>query len=134
DYSPDGDSYSITRGSGTKQYKETMKLDGLGRVISTFNNLSENQTSEYDTFGRLAFKSYPFATGQSEIGDRFEYDMLGRLTTTLHRISRGATPSQCGNSANPECARTTVAYLSDHCRSVTVERALNDSTTTKSCF
>ena len=135
-YSPNGDYYSLTRGSGTTAYTETTTLDGLGRVIESKNSLAipDLQTSEYDALGRLAFKSYPFAAGSAEVGDKFEYDGLGRPTVTLRRyVVTGHRPllGQCANS--PSC-KLSINYQPEHCQKTTVERDSGDSTTSTACF
>jgi RHS repeat-associated protein len=133
-YDAAGARYSVTRGSGSGAFVETTELDGLGRVIESRTSLGRRRTREYDGMGRLIFTSYAFATGQAEVGDRFDFDGLGRPTTTQRRfIATGHRPL-AGACADPNACRVVVSYLADHCRSTTVDRALNDRAITKACF
>jgi RHS repeat-associated protein len=134
-YAPDGSSYSVTRGSGATLFTETTTLDGLGRTIGTGNSLSEQQTFEFDSMGRLAFKSYPFGSTSGEAGDKFEYDELGRPTTTSRRfVATGHRPltGQCADAAR--CYATVSYSPTNHCRTLAVDRAPGDRVRTQTCF
>jgi RHS repeat-associated protein len=132
------ESYSITRGGPirqcptnpqTGQYRETMTLDGLGRVTRTDNSLGESQSRSFDRFGRLIFNSYPFGSGIPEIGDKFEYDALDRPTITSRRFL--ATGS-CSDAAS--CKQQIFYNDKTHCRTITIDRAKSDQTITTNCF
>ena len=133
-YDPTGAGYSVTRGTGPTAFTETTTWDGLGRVIETRNSLGVRRTWEYDGMGRLVFASYPFTTGAPEVGDKFEYDGLGRPTTTSRRFVATGHRPLAGACADVNSCKVTVAYLADHCRSTTVDRALGDKVTTRACF
>jgi RHS repeat-associated protein len=133
-WDPAGASYSVTRGSGAGSFVETTVLDGLGRVIESNTSLGRRQTREYDGMGRLVFSSYAFGAGQPEVGDRFELDGLGRPTATHRRFVAIGHRPLTGGCAEPSACKVAVAYLADHCRSTTVDRASNDRTTTRACF
>jgi len=129
------ESYSITRGGPirqcptnpqTGQYRETMTLDGLGRVTRTDNSLGESQSRSFDRFGRLIFNSYPFGSGIPEIGDKFEYDALDRPTITSRRFL--ATGS-CTDAAS--CKQQIFYNDKTHCRTITIDRAKSDQTITR---
>ena len=134
------ESYSITRGgpSGncpanpqSGQYRETMTLDGLGRVIETANSLGESQSRTFDTFGRLSFNSYPFGAGIPVVGDKFEYDALGRPTI----ISRRFVPAGAGSCTDAASCRERISYNDKtHCRTTTVDRGASNQTISTSCF
>ena len=133
-YAPNGATYSVTRGSGTSAYVETTTLDGLGRVIDSSTGVGEKRTREYDGFGRVVFTSYTFAAGQPEIGDRFEFDGLGRPTKTSRRFVATGHRPLAGHCADPMACAVTVEYLADHCRRTTVDRGPSDTTGTRACF
>jgi RHS repeat-associated protein len=137
-------SYSITVGgpSGScasslqaGQYRKTMTLDGMGRVLATQTSLNERQSREFDELGRLAFESYPYEAGSAEIGDRYDYDHLGRRTITFRRYRPTAHLPLAGSCTDPASCQLTITYDDRaHCRTTRVNRAANDATSTVSCF
>lgn len=133
-YSATGDSYSNSRGSGAALYTSTTSLDGLGRVTRTSDSLGEVQTREYDEFGRATFVSSPFKIGGVEIGDRTEYDALGRRTATLRRFAATGHLPLTGACTDAASCQVAVSYLAGHCRSTIVDRAAGDRATTTACF
>jgi RHS repeat-associated protein len=133
-----GTNYTITRGTGTTAYTETMLLDGLGRVVETKNSLTaaERQTTEFDNMGRVVFKSIPFTgtTAAVEIGERtFAFDALSRPLQSSRRILRTATET-VGCLEVGKC-KTTYSYGANHCRTVSSERnAATDVLSNTTCF
>ena len=118
-------------------YWERTSLDGLGRVVASDNSLGEQQTQEFDALGQLIFGSYPWGNTLPEVGNKFDYDSLGRGTITSRRfLVSGHRPlsGQCVDSNS--CQLSVVYDDARHCHNVTVDRdrAVQDTPTTKACF
>src|SRR5262249_26447163 len=123
-----------TRGTGPTRFVETTTIDGLGRVIEVKNSLGEVVRQEHDAFGRVSFMSYPFRVGAPEVGDRFEFDALGRPNVTSRRFVATGHRPRLGACSVPTACNSTTAYVADHCRTITVDRAAGDVTTTTACY
>jgi RHS repeat-associated protein len=98
--------------SGATTSQQTI-LDGFGRVIQ-LNQQTENngqvawyqQDTCYDNMGRVASKSYSYATlsaspaahSCSNAGDTFSYDALGRLVKTTHQDGTFSTVQYQGRA------------------------------------
>jgi YD repeat-containing protein len=90
-YDPAGRWMKVERGAS---FTKTI-FDAFGRAVETLNSKDVRTTRRYDAESRVVFESYPF-TGENEIGTRFDYDGLGRLTkrtnpdTSFSTVSYGA--------------------------------------------
>jgi len=133
-YSPSGDSYTTTRGTGVGAFSEVHSLDGLGREIALSNNVGEKQTSEFDWRGGLVFKSYPMIAGGAEVGDRRDLDALGRPVVVMQQFMSTGHRPLAGACADPARCKTTISYLAEHCQNASADRAPGDSVTSKRCF
>lgn len=134
DYDTVGKWFTATRGTGASQFVETTTVDGLGRAVELKNSLGDMVRREHDAFGRVSFLSYPFRAGAPEVGDRFEFDALGRPTVTSRRfVATGHGPLTGACSVASACKSSTT-YAADHCRTITVDRAMSDVTKTTACY
>src|SRR2546427_1258000 len=59
-------------------------VDGLGRVTSTSASGGINTSATYNVCGQKTYQSYPFVSSGPDIGDRFAYDSLDRVTQVTH--------------------------------------------------
>jgi YD repeat-containing protein len=87
DYNQNGATVTITRDSSVV----TTTLDGFGRPIETVVNgvnLDIRTRTAYDAEGRKTYEGLPFKSGEGDgdVGTKFEYDGLGRVT--LERMIR----------------------------------------------
>ena len=81
--------------------------DKLGREVRTltrgFDGAWDVQDTEYDEFGRVAFKSEPYDLGSSAYWTSIVYDQLGRpTTTTLPDTSSSTTSYTYVSSSHPQ--------------------------------
>ena len=59
-------------------------VDALGRVTSTSASGDINTSTTYNACGQKTYQSYPFVNSGPDIGDRFAYDGLDRVTQVTH--------------------------------------------------
>lgn len=74
---PDDGSYSWkteTRGA----YSKTHDYDGFGRLIGTNDSLGRSTTTSYSAYGSKLYDD-------SNIGDKIEYDLFGRIKRATHK-------------------------------------------------
>lgn len=139
EYSSTGDWYSNRRGGDVTGFRERFDLDGLGRIVTTrrgasstsggFASVDRRVVRTYDALGRVSFESYPLDASSAPIGQKYDYDTLGRVTTVSQRFPQGGT---CQLSA--QCTTVTTAQGSNHCRTTTIQRGSSDSVATTNCF
>jgi YD repeat-containing protein len=60
------------------------RLDGLGRELGKETVSGVQLRQEYDAFGRIGFQSLPSYVPNSQVGDTFTYDALGRIESVTH--------------------------------------------------
>jgi hypothetical protein len=87
-----------------------MTLDGLGRVVATQTSLNEKQSREFDEQGQLVFESYPYAMGTPEVGDKYQYDALGRRTITWRRYRATGHLPLAGSCTELSSCKFAIAY------------------------
>jgi RHS repeat-associated protein len=123
-YADDGSWVRLARG----RYFKNTYLDGLGRVTSTADSEGIQTSVRYDNMGQASFHSYPWDSSTGEVGERLDRDGLGRVVTRTkaYRPSTNAcdAPGACSESAQ---------YVGN-CRSLTVQRAVNDGPRMWHCF
>lgn len=122
-YASDGSQTRLERGS---YWRET-NLDGLGRTISTLDAEGVRATVKYDAMGRTTFKSYPYDTSIGEVGDKLDFDGLGRMV----KQTRAYRPST-GQCETPNACRVMIDYFAN-CVHNRVERASGNIPETWSC-
>ncbi|ACG74299.1 hypothetical protein AnaeK_3078 [Anaeromyxobacter sp. K] len=108
-------------------YSVTTSLDGLGREMSSLDSEGVQTNTRYDSMGRPWFKSYPFDVASGEVGERQEFDSLGRI----FRSTRGYRPDV--NACDAPGACVVDLYFTGNCTRVEVQRGPSDVTVKWSC-
>jgi RHS repeat-associated protein len=122
-YATDGSLAYLKRGAYTK----TSNLDGFGRVTSTSDTEGILTSMRYDSMGRNWFKSYPYDSSIGEVGEKLDFDRLGRVT----QQTKGYRPGSGTCDVSGACAVT--HSFSQSCVTSTVSRASGDTAVTKRC-
>jgi RHS repeat-associated protein len=124
EYAPDLSWTRQTHGA----YSRTTWLDGLGRSTLTEDTLGTVVEQAYDPMGRVVFQAYPHDGSAPAVGDRLEYDGLGRVV----RRTRAYQPATDACDDPHGCVVTT-AYDAN-CVFTTVERSAGTTLPTWHCY
>jgi YD repeat-containing protein len=122
-YADDGSWVNLTRGT----YSKTTNVDGLGREVSSSDSENVLTSAKYDAMGRAWFKSYPYDAAGGEVGEKLEFDGLGRVVTE----TKAFRPMTSACDEPGACQVTSVYY--GNCLETVVERGQQDSTATWRC-
>jgi YD repeat-containing protein len=130
-YASDGSSTTVTRPagaiSGVSTYTSTTSFDGFSRIAGTSDSEGVLSSEAYDAFGRTSFRSYPYDAVGGAVGDRLDYDGLGRVVT----LTKSYRPSSGACDAPGACIVSTT--YANNCATTTVQRGTSDSQTTTRC-
>lgn len=73
-----GNLVSITVTKGTTS--ATTDLDGWGRVTQSRDASGAGVRTAFDAEGRVSYRSFPHGIAETDVGETYAYDSLGRLT------------------------------------------------------